>query len=260
MKRLRIDYHIHSYFSADSKAEMEDIVSKAIAKGYDAIAFSDHFDLVPSEIAFYGVPSYYQYSRKIEEMRTMFPSIKILKGIELGEYHECYEMADAILNVTPPDIKIGAIHVLPPLEKDGKKKVNVSIPLLQEVTPQLIKSYYAQNLELVRYGNFDILAHLGVYKRYLTTPPDESCAQDTIDEIFRLLIKKDIALEVNYSGRGKPYRRLIPEVAFLERYREMGGDKIVIGSDAHRVEDFDVYYDETAEILFDKLGFQQVEI
>lgn len=261
---MKTDYHIHSEFSSDSSAEMDQIADLAIAKRYNEIAFTDHFDLVPSEIAIYGVPSYYRYTKAIERLRRKYQGIKILKGVEIGEYHNCYETVDAILEIDPPDIKIGAIHILPPLRQNSspspsrrQEKENISLPLKHPVTREMIRSYYLENLKLVRHGNFHILAHLGVYKRYLSDEPEEECAEDLIAEIFAELIKKKIALEVNLSGLRKQMNSLVPGIKHLKMYRDMGGELVTVGSDTHHKNDFDLYYDETVTALQD-LGFRHI--
>ena len=38
------DYHIHTSFSSDSEAPMEEMILAAIDKGLDEIAFTDHVD------------------------------------------------------------------------------------------------------------------------------------------------------------------------------------------------------------------------
>lgn len=240
---MKIDYHIHSEFSADSSADMNSIIRKAIKRKYAEIAFTDHFDLLPTEIAIYGTPSYLRYSEAIMEMQQRYPSISILKGVELGEYHHAYQLADRIMELCdPPDLKIASIHILP----DGS---NVSEPFEEELCRESIELYYRENLELVSYGNFDILGHLGIYKRYLEKEPDESSSLEIIKEIFRKMIDQRIALEVNLSGLRNSLKHLIPSVEYLKIYRELGGELITIGSDSHRVEHFDVDYDRVVKEL-----------
>lgn len=251
----KIDYHIHSEFSSDSKAKMKDIVKSAIQKGYQTIVFADHFDLVPSEIAHYGVPSYYNFSQAISGIRKAFPEIKVLKGVELGEYHQCYQLVDEILAINPPDIKIGAIHVLKPT--NGRNIRNISLPLKEQVDTRLIRDYYSENLRLAEHGNFDILAHLGVYKRYLEREPDETCAYEIIDEIFKTLIKKGIALEVNLSGKRKKLNRLVPDETLLKQYKKLGGEKVTVGSDTHHIDDLDLHYELTVKLL-KEIGFRSI--
>jgi histidinol-phosphatase (PHP family) len=238
---MRIDYHIHSEFSADSKLDMHTLLRKAIASSYQEIAFTDHFDLIPAEIGYYGIPSYVKYSRTIERIRREFPEISILKGVELGEYHRCSELVEQVLQCdSPPDIRIGSIHVLP----DG---TNVSEPLTGEMTGSAIESYYQENLALARKGGFDILGHLGIYKRYLRNEPDESRVVDIVRDIFRTIIEKGIALEVNLSGLRNHIQSIIPSKEYLNLYREMGGELLIIGSDSHSIDHFDQNYTRGVE-------------
>ena len=234
---MKIDYHIHSEFSADSSADMNSIIRKAIKRKYTEIAFTDHFDLLPTEIAIYGTPSYLRYSEAITEIQKIYPAISILKGVELGEYHRAYQLADRIMDICdPPDLKIASIHILP----DGS---NVSEPFDEEMSRDSIEAYYRENLDLVTFGNFDILGHLGIYKRYLTKEPDECSSLEMIREIFRKMIVQRIALEVNLSGLRNSLKQLIPSAEYLRIYRELGGELITIGSDSHRAEHFDADYD-----------------
>lgn len=39
------DFHMHSSFSADCEAEMEEMVQEAINKGMEEIAFTEHLDV-----------------------------------------------------------------------------------------------------------------------------------------------------------------------------------------------------------------------
>jgi histidinol-phosphatase (PHP family) len=45
----------------------------------------------------------------------------------------------------------------------------------------------------------------------------------------------------------------------LELYKELGGDLVTIGSDAHTLDAFDDYYDVACEII-DSMGFELLQI
>jgi histidinol-phosphatase (PHP family) len=240
---MKIDYHIHSHFSSDSNLDAPSLISAAINKGYSEIAFTDHFDLLPSEIAVYGVPSYKAYSQTVKNLRNKFPGIKILKGVELGEYHRCHKLVDEIIFTDEePDLIIASVHILP----DG---TNCSTRNQIPFTEKHIESYYLENLALAAYGHFDILGHLGIFKRYLTEEPEEKNFLDIVEEIFKQLIRQNIALEVNLSGLRNPLKKLIPSPELLHIYRQMGGELITIGSDSHHLDHFDAHYSEAIQRL-----------
>jgi histidinol-phosphatase (PHP family) len=248
---MKIDYHIHSTFSADAFSEMEDIVRKAIQRGYTEIAFTEHYDLLPSEIAVYGVPPYNKYQERIAELQQKYPGIKLLLGIEAGEMHLVQMLYDQITKYKKPDLLIASIHLL----SDGK---NTSVPFEIPLKSSETRDYYAENLKLVKLMDFDILGHLGIYKRYYKVhPKEEDACIDLIKEIFNEMIRKNIALEINYSGLRKTLHSLIPEPAHIQLYLDLGGKLLTIGSDAHHVDQFDDLYEE-AILILNGLGIKQL--
>lgn len=72
---------------------------------------------------------------------------------------------------------------------------------------------------------------------------------DLIDEILKILIQRGKGLEVNSAGLkyGLPYPHPHPDV--LKRYKELGGEIITIGADAHKPEHVAYDFAQTAEIL-----------
>ena len=73
--------------------------------------------------------------------------------------------------------------------------------------------------------------------------------QYILDELFSTLIRHDKALEINTAGfkygLGQPH----PQIDVLRRFREMGGERITIGSDAHKPEHIAFDFTRTEEIL-----------
>lgn len=239
---MKIDYHLHGEFSSDSRMSYDELCIKAIENGYHEIAITEHFDCLVSEIYHYGIPSYNEYFKRIEQIKKKYPKLNILFGVELGEYHRIKNLADSILDYHKPELKIGSIHIL----TDGK---NISVPFEEPMTPKQVEDYYQENLLLVEKCDINILGHLGIYKRYLTKQPDETALLPIIDKIFQTIIAKDIALEVNYSPLRKSYNNLIPEPSLIKRYLKLGGQLITLGSDSHTIETFDDYYLKAVEVM-----------
>ena len=42
---IKADFHVHTSFSGDSEADMEEMIQKAIGMGLKDIAFTEHMDL-----------------------------------------------------------------------------------------------------------------------------------------------------------------------------------------------------------------------
>ena len=81
---------------------------------------------------------------------------------------------------------------------------------------------------------FDISVQVHTEGKY---PEDYSFWRDEIDEILRLLASKGIALEINTSGLRQQIGKLMPDLAIIKRFRELGGEMVTVGSDAHKAED-----------------------
>ena len=72
---------------------------------------------------------------------------------------------------------------------------------------------------------------------------------DVIDEILRILIQKGKGIELNTGGFKYGLGHPNPEEAVLKRYRELGGEIVTIGSDAHRPEHVAYTFGKVPEIL-----------
>jgi histidinol-phosphatase (PHP family) len=220
--------------------------------GYDAIAITEHLDLLPQELTVFGIPSMTRYKEYLSNLRFQFPQLQIVFGIEIGDYHRVKAMADGIVQAMNFDLILGSVHFV-------DSHLNIAVPFDPPLSPELITDYYEQNLQLVRDCDIHILAHLGVYKRYYQICPDETHCQSLIDAIFKTMIQKGIALEINYSSFRKTYKSLLPEPSYMQRYAQLGGKLVSIGSDSHRLRHFDDNY-RLAYSVVSELGFELLRV
>lgn len=248
----KIDFHLHAEFSYDSSIQSSELLPLAIQKSYSAIAFTEHLDLLPQELGYFGLKSLHQYIKQINNLKAMYPQIKVLCGIEIGDYHQVKDFALSLLNMYHFDLILGSVHFL-------SDHTNVAIKLPNALSPTQIEDYYRQNLSLVSTCQIDVLAHLGVYKRYYDTKPDESFCLPLLKEIFGIMIERKIALELNFSCFRKVYHRLLPEPEQIKLYHDMGGRLISIGSDSHQLEHFDDHYDEVIKVIREIGEFEVLE-
>lgn len=225
------DYHLHTQYSWDSKLQAKDLIDKAISLNYTAIALTEHLDLLPWELAVNGLLSLKKYSAFVDMAQTQYPQLQIIKGIEIGDYHQVRDFALALVQEIDLELTLGAVHFL-------SDKINVAVPLARPLSKEQVQDYYLQNLSLVSECEIDVLAHLGVYKRYYEQQPNEEHALPIVKDIFNVMIEKQIALEINYSPYRKDYGNCLPEPCFLELYKDMGGKLFTIGGDCHHLDHF----------------------
>ncbi len=237
---MKYDYHIHTEDSYDSRIKADDLVKKAIELNYDEIAITEHLDLLPQELSIFGLPSLKRYVQRIALLKQKYPQIRILTGIEIGDYHQVRDFAQRLIQEVELELVIGSVHFL-------YDHTNVALPLPHPLSSSQVEDYYRQNLSLVSTCDIDILAHLGVYKRHYPGIPNEQAAYPLIKDIFRVMIERSIALEINLSALRNGYPSFLPEEHIVQLYLELGGSLFSIGSDAHYLDHFDVFRDRVPE-------------
>ena len=77
---------------------------------------------------------------------------------------------------------------------------------------------------------------------------------DYIDAILKNLIETGKGIEINTAGI-RYGTKTNPEPAILKRYRQLGGELITIGSDAHKLSDIGSHMN-IAKDLLNNYGFR----
>lgn len=230
---MRADYHVHTNFSKDSDASPEEQVREAISKGLKTICITDHHDLDYSEPNFeIDLEKYVPMLRMLQEKYR--EQIKILIGMEFGMQPHLGNACGELAAKYPFDFIIGSIHLVDGQDPyfrtlfDGKNDEEVYRRGF-EVTLECMKCT----------SDFDVLGHVDYIVRYgHNREQDYSYAKyaDYLDEILKQLIQNGKGLEVNTGGWKYGLTFAHPHQDLLKRYRELGGEIITIGSDAHRPE------------------------
>ena len=261
---IQADMHMHTWFSTDSEACPRDMADEAVRKGLKTICFTDHFDkddLEWGEEGIFDVDAYFVEMQKLQEEYAGKLNIRI--GIELGLRTYLKDYYEELTKKYPFDFVIGSVHNVP-YKKDAEGNILYTDPAAEKLfTDRTDKEAYRlmmeTTLENVRTSDcFQTLGHLDYVVRYGKSREKEysyTDYADIIDEILKLLIEKEKGLEVNSAGLkyGLPFAHPHPDV--LKRYRELGGEIITIGADAHKPEH--IAYDiAKAEEILKSCGFK----
>lgn len=255
---IQADMHMHTWFSTDSEACPRDMADEAVRKGLKTICFTDHFDkddLEWGEEGIFDVDAYFAEMQKLQEEYAGKLNIRI--GIELGLRTYLKDYYEELTKKYPFDFVIGSVHNVP-YKKDAEGNILYTDPAAEKLfTDRTDKEAYRlmmeTTLENVRTSDcFQTLGHLDYVVRYGKSREKEysyTDYADIIDEILKLLIEKEKGLEVNSAGLkyGLPFAHPHPDV--LKRYRELGGEIITIGADAHKPEHIAYDFAKAEEIL-----------
>ena len=255
---IQADMHMHTWFSTDSEACPRDMADEAVRKGLKTICFTDHFDkddLEWGEEGIFDVDAYFVEMQKLQEEYAGKLNIRI--GIELGLRTYLKDYYEELTKKYPFDFAIGSVHNVP-YKKDAEGNILYTDHAAEKLfTDRTDKEAYRlmmeTTLENVRTSDcFQTLGHLDYVVRYGKSREKEysyTDYADIIDEILKLLIEKEKGLEVNSAGLkyGLPFAHPHPDV--LKRYRELGGEIITIGADAHKPEHIAYDFAKAEEIL-----------
>ncbi len=253
---ITADYHTHCHFSTDSKADPESMAEAAMAKGLTHLCLTDHMDLnypgtTPEQPLFvYDPEAYFQTLLPLKERcnNKLFLGLGAEFGLRPGRDDLCKDMY-RLLNQYPFDFVLGSLHLL--------EDEDPFYPAYWETRTkkQVLDRYFNDLLTCIReFDGYDALGHLDYIIRYVPaaySAKDYDTAEykEILDEILRLLIQKDKALEINTKGLISGLSCFHPKLELVKRYLELGGELLTIGSDAHAPEFIATEYKKTEELL-----------
>lgn len=230
------DYHMHTSYSGDSEAPMEEMVKAAIQKGLTEICITEHEDI--DFIYEEGEPEDYflintdAYLYDILTMREKYKDqIQIGFGVELGMQSTIARKLAAYTHQYEFDFIIASNHLA-----GGKD------PYLKSYWEGITESegyhlYFQDIAKCIRsFGNFDVYGHLDYVLRYGPTKNENFHLEDyktDVDAILNALIDNEKGIELNTAGWKYGLKEPHPCRAILKRYKELGGEIITVGSDAH---------------------------
>lgn len=242
---IRSDNHVHTHFSTDSKASMEDYIKAAREKNFTSLCFTDHIDYdFPSETGepefLFDVDDYFKAIRKLQKKHGDF---LIRTGVELGLKRSVKEKNLALTRGYPFDFVIGSTHLVDDIDPYEQKYWDA----YGEIGG--ISRYYEVTLENINLeSDYDIYGHIDYIIRYCPTMRQaviEHRLQDDFNtriiaehegilrEILISLIRKGKGIEINTAGFKYGLGHPNPHETIITWFKELGGELISAGSDAH---------------------------
>lgn len=240
------DYHVHSEFSVDCTVPMDQSCEAAIRAGVTEIAFTDHVDHEPADMGF----GYYRPAEVRESVARVQErygdQLTILHGAEVDFNRGIAGQVERFLSENSFDFVIGSVHygeageIIFPAYFSDKSLDDVFLPYFDEVQAA------------VETGWFDTIGHLDLPKRYAPASHrtyDPLTYRDALRQIFRSLIDRDVAFEINTSGLRQRPKTSMPGPAIVRWYVEAGGSLITTGTDSHATQTVGAGLETTLEML-----------
>lgn len=252
-----IDYHTHSLCSPDSEAPMPDMAEAGVAAGLSEMCFTDHFDLLD----FSGnLCLTHDWSRTREQFALAQAQcgdrIRLRRGLELGGAPTDFAAAARVL-AEPLDFVIGSVHNLN-LSAGGTDFYEVRYDS-SALCAAHMDNYLSTMEELSLWDGYDVLGHIPYLLRYMRDRDGQAIRLEDREERLRLILSNAISrgkgMEIN-TNRGTS---LFDYLWLTGLYRELGGEIVTVGTDAHRPQDVGKGVPAAYQMLKDA-GFRYITI
>ena len=245
------DYHMHTRVSFDGHDTGLQMATAAKNAGLREICFTDHLDYDP--LGKMGVMAFDTDIYNAEYDSLEVPGLKIRRGMEFGMTEDNRELFKQDLRRRPFDFVLGSIHFVDDLD------VYYADYWQDKTVFQAERRFLETTLECVKlHDDFDVLAHLTYIGKTTAHPAPRTVPfeehRELIDEILKVLAQKGKGMEMNSSGVDR-CGGFLPTAEYFRRFKELGGQIVTIGSDAHQSRRVGQYSKEACDILKDIFGY-----
>ena len=245
------DFHMHTHVSFDGHDTGLAMAQAARAAGLKEICFTDHLDYDP--LGKMGVLAFDTETYNAEYDGLEVPGLIIRRGCEFGMTPTNRPQFLQDLQRRPFDFVLGSVHFVDDLD------VYFEEYWAGKSIFQAERWYLESTLECVQvHEDFDVLAHLTYIAKTHCHPSPRLVRyeehRELIDEILRILAAKGKGLEMNSSGVDR-CGGFLPTADIFRRFKELGGEIVTIGSDAHRSNRVGQYSRESCQILAEIFGY-----
>lgn len=248
------DFHTHTAFSGDCDTPVRVQIERAASLGMKEFCITDHHDYDAGEGEDTFLLDFDTYFPTLKKLQQEYSGqIRVNIGIELGLQTHIKEYLEELEPKLPVDFIIGSCHFI-----DRKDPYFPSF-FEGRTEQESYARYFEVSLNRVRnLSCYDVFGHLDYVVRY---GPNKnryysfSAYQEYIDPILKTLIEKGKGLECNTSGLKHGLGHPNPTEDILRRYRQLGGEILTIGSDAHAPRHIGYAFDRTGALL-EACGFR----
>ena len=238
------DQHVHSSFSFDSNENLENYIN--VCNENDMIT-TEHLDF-ENPIINYEDSSidYLKYIEEIESLNAKYLN-KFFSGIEIGYTPNSEKRIEDFLKDKNFNLKLLSIHQNGNYDYMCVNKKLISLEVL-------IQEYFEQMIQALESSiEFNVLAHFeyGLRMIDISVTDFDNLASVFLNKIIELIVKKEIAFEVNTKSMYK-YKKENLYNYMIEKYIKKGGRLFTLGSDAHNIKEYAYKFDEAKNFLLSK--------
>ena len=238
------DQHVHSNFSFDSNEALENYIN---VSNKNDIVTTEHLDFANPVINYEDSSiNYLKYIEEIDSLNKKY-SNKFFSGIEIGYTPNSEKRIEDFLKDKNFNLKLLSIHQNGIYDYMCVNKKLISLEAL-------IQEYFEQMIQALESSiEFNVLSHFeyGIRIIDISVIDFDSLASKFLNKIIELIVKKEIAFEVNTKSMYK-YKKENLYSYMIEKYLKKGGKLFTLGSDAHNIKDYAYKFDEARKFLLER--------
>ena len=257
--QILADCHIHTYHSHDSQSLFSDYCDTAIQNGVGIITVADHCDMPACrwECNCDNVRYSAEEAKKYDEM--MGDRLTVISGVELGDVAWNPKLAEKVALYDCFDAILGSVHAV------AYKQYGIAVSRIDfsywsdDEIGEFMTAYFSEMTEMLSAVDINVLSHLTVPLRYINGRYGKGFSlepfYETLEKILCEIIHRGIALEVNTSSFAA-IGTSMPDETILRMYKNIGGNLITLGSDAHLPINLASSFKRTLKLL-KAIGFEE---
>ena len=260
------DYHLHTLFSGDCETPLKDIIESALSKGLKSICITDHNDLdLPGEphmddgtpISFdLDIDAYIPEMQSLRESVLKDYNFDLRIGLEQGVMPStCKKLANYSKVHPELDFIIASTHIVDDMDPYYPEFWEDRDPMKCYMSYFETTLYNAEN-----FSDYNVYGHLDYILRYGPCPKKKELVDikpfmEIIEAILKAILDHGKGIEINTGSlyRGMDYSH--PHTEVLKLYKELGGEILTFGSDAHDSIHIGHEFDAAADMA-KSLGFK----
>ena len=227
------DSHMHTKFSADSEMLASEAINRAESLNL-GVVFTEHFDYA---LELNGKSFTFDAADYMNEYKNLRGD-KVRLGAEVGLRKFARTANEKFIASADFDLIIGSIHLVDDLD--------IYYPEFYADKDKMTayRKYFSQMAKEAEVADYDVLGHIDYICRtapYDNPEIDYETFKAEIDAVLKIVVERGKVLELNTRrfGSDRAVRELVP---VYKKYRELGGQFVTIGSDAHRVDAIGNYF------------------
>ena len=245
------DYHMHSHVSFDGHDSGLAMALAAKAAGLKEICFTDHIDHDFDAEGHSMVFDPMVYAAEYDNLEV--DGLKIRRGVEYGLKPYNRDTMQKDLQLRNFDFVLGSVHFV--------NELDIYYPEFwrDKTVEQAVQEFLEETLLCVQHhDDYDVLGHLSYICKARAHPDPKPLYlkdhREIVDEILKILVQKGKGMEINTSGVDR-CGDFLPGEEFFRRFKELGGEIVTIGSDAHNTQRVGQYAGQACEMMKDIFGY-----